>query len=88
MFVNSFIVAAVTCTFLATCVSRWVLKGGGNPTPVPRCAGHAHEPDRGAHQGQEAQSLITFTVQTVAAGLDAQGIKSSLRSLHAINQTM
>ncbi len=27
-----------------------------------------------AHQGQEAESLITFTVQTVAAGSDAQDI--------------
>lgn len=39
-------------------------------------------------QGQEAESLITFTVQTEAAGSDAQDIKSSLCSLHAINQTM
>lgn len=40
-----------------------------------------------ARQGHEAGSLITFTVQTVAAGSDAQDIKSSLCSLHAINQT-
>lgn len=41
-----------------------------------------------AYQGQEAEYLITFTVQTGAAGSDAQDIKSSLCSLHAINQTM
>lgn len=40
------------------------------------------------NQGQEAASLITFTVPTAAAGSDAQDIKSSLCSLHAINQTM
>lgn len=34
------------------------------------------------------ESLITFRVHTVAAGLGAHCIKSSLCSLHAINQTM
>lgn len=46
------------------------------------------KPGRAAHHWQEAESLITFRVQTVAAGLVAHCIKSSLCSLHAINQTM
>lgn len=48
---------------------------------------HVNTTAQWTHQGQEAESLITFTVQTVAAGSDAQDIKSSLCTLHAINQT-
>lgn len=59
---------------------------------VPRlpCAGIRQTRVTGPteERGQEAGSLITFGVQTVAAGLDARRIKSSLCSLHAINQTM